>query len=186
MGCWLTALSSFSPARISASRLASVAEVARRLGDRAVGLGAAIAEIDQRRDRVAPPGRRTRAAVTATAGATAPAPSAMSPALSFSSVTMRCASFGPTPGARVSDRLVLRRDRLRQLVRRQHAEDRQRHPRADALHGRQQAEPVALGRVGEAVEVDRVLAHMRLDQQRDRRAGRRRAAPACAPSRMHE
>ena len=52
-------------------------------------------------------------------------------------------------------------------------------PGADALHGRQQAEPVALGGVDEAVEVDVVLADMRLDQQPRRRARRRQAAPAC-------
>ena len=40
----------------------------------------------------------------------------------------------------------------------------QRQPRTDPLHRRQPPEPVALGRIEEAVERDRILAHDGLDQ----------------------
>ena len=80
-------------------------------------------------------------------------------------------------------RPVLRRDRQGQLLRRERRQHRQREPGADALHGRQQPEPVALGGVDEAVKVDVVLAHMRLDQEPHRAAGRRQPAPACGSSR---
>ncbi len=48
--------------------------------------------------------------------------------------------------------------------------------RADALHRRQQAERVALGLVDEAVEVDVVLADMRLDEKPRRLADGRQQA----------
>ena len=65
---------------------------------------------------------------------------------------------------------VLRGDRGRQPVGRQDREDRQGHAPADALHAQQQPEPVALGRIDEAVEMDVVFAHMGLDQHAGRPA----------------
>jgi hypothetical protein len=82
---------------------------------------------------------------------------------------MRAARRGPTPSARAS-RLVLRHDRQRQ--RSGDSADRiARRAGADALHRRQQAEPVALGGIDKAVEMDVVLADMRLDQQPRRAPG---------------
>ena len=89
---------------------------------------------------------------------------------------MRAASFGPTPVGARQRWPCPGRDRLGEIVGRQHAQDRQRQLGADALHGRQQAEPVALGSIGEAVEMDMILAHMGLDQEA-------RPAPPAAGSR---
>src|SRR5262249_39117034 len=55
---------------------------------------------------------------------------------------------------------------------REDAEDRQRQLGADTLHCREQAKPLALGGIDEAVEVNMVLAHMGLDEQADGAAGR--------------
>src|SRR6185312_3768141 len=77
-------------------------------------------------------------------------------------------------------RLVLRRDGRRERLWRQRRQDREANARADALHRRQQAEPSALGFVREAVEMDMILAHMRLDEQPDWLAARRRLAQGSA------
>ena len=53
---------------------------------------------------------------------------------------------------------------------------RERHPGAHALDGLEQAEPAALGRGRKPIERDAVVAHLGLDQQIDRLAGRGSAA----------
>src|SRR5579859_412839 len=73
-------------------------------------------------------------------------------------------------------RLVLRQDREAEAIRRQRREDRQSEPRPHPLHRQEAAEPVALGGVEKAVEMDVVLAHMRLDEEPRRGADRRQAA----------
>ena len=164
----LIAPSSCSPARISASSARLGAEPLRRRGDRAVGVAARIAEIDQRRDRVGGGAARARPRRAPRGG-----PSAMPPTLSFSSLTMRWASFGPTPSARVSAALSCATIAVASASGASAPRIASASLRADALHRRQQAEPVALGLVGEAVEMDVVLAHMGLDQEPQRLAARR-------------
>ena len=88
----------------------------------------------------------------------------MPPTLSFSSVTMRTASFGPTPLARVKlalswTRMAWVRSPLDSTLKIANAQ-----LGAHALHGRQQAEPLALGGIDEAIEMDMVLAHVGLDE----------------------
>src|SRR5882724_6549600 len=61
-------------------------------------------------------------------------------ALSFNSVTMRSATFGPTPGVRAT--ATLSRSAIAWRQRREHGK---RHLGADALHGLQQPKPFALG-----------------------------------------
>ena len=58
--------------------------------------------------------------------------------------------------------LVPKGDGVGDLLQGQCREDGQRHPRADALHRLQQAEPLPLGLALEAKEADLVFAHMRL------------------------
>ena len=89
---------------------------------------------------------------------------------------MRAASLGPTPSARVSIALSCAAIAMTSASGMSRRQDRQREPRADALHRHQQAKPVALGRVDEAIEVDVVLADMGLDQQPRGAAGRRQPA----------
>ncbi len=93
--------------------------------------------------------------------------------MSFSSVTMRSATFGPTPGVRATARLVAHGDGGGEIGGLERAEHGQRHLGADALHGLQQPEPFALDVGEKAEQPDLVLAHMRLDRQRDRLARRR-------------
>src|SRR3977135_894401 len=100
-------------------------------------------------------------------------------ALPLSSLQMRSATLGPTPGARViialsriaiaaapNSPLVGDRNRGGEFVVLEGAEHRERHLGADALHGLQQAEPFALDVGDEAEQPDLILAHMRLDRQR--------------------
>src|SRR5690606_20598193 len=82
-------------------------------------------------------------------------------------------------------RLVLGGDRLGELQRRQHRQDRQGAARADALHRGQQAEPVPLGGFQEAIEVDVLLADVGFDQQA-RRAARRRQHAECPARAEHQ
>ncbi len=97
---------------------------------------------------------------------------------------MRTASFGADAGRARQAGAVPGGDGADKVARRQGGEDRQRHFGADALHGGQQAEPVALGGVGKAVEQDGVLAHMvsissaRSPAWRGRAAERAGARPA--------
>ena len=146
-----------------------VAQPLDRARDHRLRLRPAVAEIDQRRNRVL--GHAGRGALRHGEARRRRHRSA----LSRSSVSSRTASRAPTPGARVRlarSPAAMADDQIARRQRRQHG---QRDPPADALHRGQQAEPVALGRVGKAVEQDRVLAHMRLHQQpRDvRRRGQR-------------
>ena len=86
---------------------------------------------------------------------------------------MRSATFGPTPGARATialSRIAIAVASSAGLQRREH---RERDLGADALHGLQQAEPLALEVADEAEQPDLVLAHMRLDRERHRLALRR-------------
>ena len=87
------------------------ARAARRRGDRRGRLRLAVAEIDQRRNRIST-GLGARFSSSAPARCTtAGSISAKAGALSFSSVTMRSATFGPTPGERRHRRLVAHGDR---------------------------------------------------------------------------
>ena len=52
--------------------------------------------------------------------------------------------------------------------------------RADALHRLQQAKPVALGRVGESVEMDVIFPYVSFDEQTHRRPDCRQAAQSAA------
>ena len=100
-------------------------------------------------------------------------------------MTMRSATFGPTPGARLIVALSPQRDgggEIAGLERRQH---RERDLGADALHGLQQPEPFALDVAEKAEQPDLVLAHMGLDRER-RRLARRRQRLQRARRAMHQ
>ena len=84
---------------------------------------------------------------------------------------MRSATFGPTPGRARDHRLVAHGDRGREIRGLERAEHRERDLGADALHGLQQAEPLALDIAEEPEQLDLVLAHVSLDRQRRRLAG---------------
>src|SRR5262249_38919289 len=71
---------------------------------------------------------------------------------------------------------VLRQDRRGERLGGEDAEDRKAELGADPLHRRHQLEGVALGLVDEAVEMDVVLADMRLDDQPRRLTHRRQEA----------
>ena len=73
--------------------------------------------------------------------------------------------LGADAGRAGHHRLVLLGDGGAQGIRRQCAENPERDLGPDALHALQQAKPFALLSVKEPVEPDRVLAHMRLDQE---------------------
>ena len=84
---------------------------------------------------------------------------------------MRSAVFLPTPGIAVSRATSCatdRPDQLRRLDARQH---RQRQLRADAADRDQPLEQILLERRREPEERDDVLAHVRVDPQRDRAPG---------------
>ena len=94
-------------------------------------------------------------------------------ALSFSSAAMRAATFGPTPGARAIIALSCSAMAEARSDGFQRAEHGERDLRADALHGQQQAEPLALDLRHEADQPDLVLADLRLDEEHRRLAARR-------------
>ena len=86
--------------------------------------------------------------------------------LSFSSVTMRWASFGPTPWARPTWALSSRANGRGELGRRQHVEHAQRRLRPDALDVLQGHEGAALVAGQEPIEPDAgLLAPLRLHVQ---------------------
>ena len=118
-------------------------------------------------------GRRARPGRGLPLGAAGPpGPSAMLPALSFSSWTMRWASLGPTPWARAIIAVSPLATARWTLVDRERREDGERDPGADALDRGQQAEPVALGGGGEADQPDRILGDQHLGVQHDLLADR--------------
>ena len=82
----------------------------------------------------------------------------------FSSSTIRSAVLRPIPGI-AWKRATSSRTIARQLRRPRAGHDRERDLRADAVHAEQLYEQLALGRVGEAVELEDVLAdvQVRLD-----------------------
>ena len=167
--------SSFKPRRISARGLRPGAERGDALGDGQRRLRAGVAEIDQRENRVlraaAAARRRLRRRDAAAEIGDAERRRLV---LQFSDDAR--GELGPDARRARHHRLVLQRDRGREFGRGQHAEDRQRDLRADALHALQQAKPVALGLGEEAEQADRVLAHLRLDVQASRpRRGRGRS-----------
>ncbi len=88
-------------------------------------------------------------------------------ALSLSSVTIRCAKLLADALRLFHGRPISQRNRIGEIVRREHAEHAKRHLGADALHALQRAEPAALDLALEAIEPDRVFAHMRVDGQHD-------------------
>ena len=153
---------SFSPCRISADVAASAPSVATRLSDDADHLRPRVTEIDEGRDGVVGllrEGSGGRATGTGGRGA---------------EVGGLVLELGDDAGRKLGadalslrhGRLVLARDGEGEVVWRQHAEDRERHLRADALHALEQAEPVSLAGRAEAEEADRVLSHLGLDRER--------------------
>ncbi len=79
---------------------------------------------------------------------------------------MRIASFLPTPGASSTAAQFPNATGVREILRRQHAEDTQRHLGADTLDRLQRPEPAPLELALKTEQPDRVLAHMRVDRQR--------------------
>ena len=162
---------------------ASEADVASGL-DRGVGgfFGERpmIPQVHQRRDAH----RRASTGASAARPPAAIAAACARGSRSFSSSTMRSDVFLPTPGIAVSratsPRSIARIELLR-LDARQH---RERHLRADAADADQPLEQLLLEQRGEAVQQQRVLAHVRVDAQRRsrrrRRRGRRRSTAARA------
>ena len=88
------------------------------------------------------------------------------------------------PGNRDEARDVLERDRAPQIGGRRAGHDRERHLRPDPGDRQQVLEELALGRLGEAVELERVLAHVRVDLDGDLLRALR--APQRALRRGHE
>ena len=146
-------------------------ELARRSGDRRHRFGAAVAEVDEGRDRV---GLGT--AVNARRIQRGDRPQR--------EVAHGIAQLGNDPPGKLATdtvglthrRLVLGGDGDHEIAGAERREDRQRHPRAHALHRLQQAKPVALGLVDKAVEVDVILAHVGFDEQAHRHPRRRQRA----------
>src|SRR4051794_17621896 len=71
------------------------------------------------------------------------------------------------PRDRLEPRRVLSRDRARELAGWRTADDRERDLRADAVHAQEELEQLALGAGREPVELERVLAHVRIDLDGD-------------------
>src|SRR5690606_9549927 len=65
-------------------------------------------------------------------------------------------------------RPIAERDRIGEIPRRERAKHGKRHLRADTLHSLQRAEPAPLDLAREAEKTDRVLAHVRVDDERNR------------------
>ena len=80
---------------------------------------------------------------------------------------MRSAVFLPTPGIAVSRATSCSRIALTSSAGLDARQDRQRQLRADAADRDQPLEQLLLERRREPVERDRVLAHVRVDPQRD-------------------
>ena len=161
----------------------ALAGVTRRRRDGGGRLRLAVAEIDQRRHRIGdrPAARASRRARPPDA----PSPdrrSAKAGALSFSSVTMRSATFGPTPGARA----IVALSRIAIAEARSptfsvpSTESATLAPTPCTVC--KQAEPFALDVAGKAEQPDLVLAHVGLDRQRRRLRPPPAAPAACAPS----
>src|SRR5579863_8424082 len=70
---------------------------------------------------------------------------------------------GPDPGRAADLRLVLSRNRRREIFRAQSALDGKRHFGADPLHGLKQTKPFVLRLGEESIEPDRILAHLGFD-----------------------
>ena len=129
------------------------------------GLALRIAELDERRDRIGfRPARRERMARSRRRRAPR---SIIEGALSFSSVTMRSASFGPTPCARPTAALSPQRHRAF-AIRATTARTARSAPRARRRSARSAAGETirALRRDDEAVKPDRLFADLGLDHQR--------------------
>ena len=122
------------------------------LGEGALGLDERVAELDE---RVA--GDEVPVAAPAVGAASTPTPT-----FSFSSSTTRCAVFLPIPGIAsnraVSSSTIARRSSSAD----EPGDDRERDLRPDAADGEQVLEQLALGRVGEPVELERVLADVQV------------------------
>ena len=115
---------------------------------RALGLERRVAELDERvaRDEVG----------DAPSGTTC-----SSPSFSFSSSTTRSAVFFPTPGMAMKRAVSPRTIDAPKLGRRRAGDDQQRDLRPHAGDRQQLLEELALGGLGEAVELEHVLAHVR-------------------------
>ena len=169
--------SSFRLSRITASSAAVVAQPFDRARDRRLRLRPAVAEIDQRRQRVLGHARGRTGCGMAKPGA-----DGIAPALSRNSVSRRAASRAPTPGARV--RLAGRRRRWRRSDRAATAPTGStappRPPTPCTVVSRRNQSRSAVS--AKPIQLDRVLAHMRLHQQ-PRRLGRPRQRGERAGSR---
>ena len=134
---------SFSPSRISVAVSAPSPALRAAARDRGGRLRLAVAEIDQRRDRV---GHRPRRALLVERAGSAPPPDRHREGrrlvLQFGDDAL--GELRPDARRARDHRLVAHRDRRRELGRLERAKHRQRHLGADPLHGLQQAEPFAL------------------------------------------
>ena len=148
-----------------------LAERLERGGDRDRRLRAAIAEIDQRRDRVRdragwrrPRRRRRRPPRRPCRRRRRPAP--------CPSVRRRCGrrAAGRRPGARANAALSCAGDGGRKFAGRSTLCTASATLAPTPCTDLQQAKPVALGVGGEAEQPDRILAHLRLDGERRRLA----------------
>ena len=136
--------SSFSPCRISVAVVGPLAGAARGGGDGGGGLRLAVAEIDQRRDRIRH--RLRRALLVERAGEMhhrrIDVGEGRRLVLQFGDDAL--GDLGPDAGRARHRRLVAHRDGRGELGRLERAEHRERDLGADALHGLQQPEPFAL------------------------------------------
>ena len=144
----------------------------RRCRDRGARLDLGIAEIDQRRNRLR---HRLRGAALGKVGLEvddgrvgAGIGRGLVAELGDDALRHLLADAG---GAG-EERLVLERDGGGELARLHDAEHGKRDLAADALHGLEHPEPLALEVGGEAIETDDVLADIGLDRQRHRLARR--------------
>ena len=115
------------------------------------------------------PTSASRAAVWPPAGADGAGSSAAgsAPILSLRSITTRSAVRLPIPEMLVNRAWSDGGDGPPDLVGRVAGDDRQRRLGADAGDAQQQLEQRPLGRLGEAVQRQRVLAHVQVGDQRD-------------------
>ena len=156
---WLT-----PPPRAGRAGRAPRRQLGIDLGERPLGVDDGVAELDERvaRDEVAGRvGRRRRATVSSTVAELL---------LQLEHDPLR--GLLADPRDRLEARVVAERDRPAQLGRRRAGDDGERDLRADAADREQMDEQLALLGVGEAVELQRVLADVQVRLDRHLRPGR--------------